>query len=305
MPELIGKNRPQADRNRSVRLAGLARRQHGVVSVDQLRSLGFSPDSISGEAARGRLIRVHPRVYAVGHSHLDLRGRLFAALLYVGSGAALSHTTAAWWWALISSPPSVIHISAPRDVESLRDVIVHRPRRFHVVTHSGVAVTAVGRTLVDTASMLGFDQVRKMVAQASFLKRLTPPEAVAALRRGRKGSAAIRRALAQQLPELAKTLSPLEDLFVVACDAAGLPAPQMNRMILGFKVDAIWPDHMLAVELDGGDAHGHPVAVHTDRSRDLRLRQAGWIILRYSRQQIENDWPAVLAELRSYLAAAN
>ncbi len=224
-----------------------------------------------------------------------------AALLYVGEGAALSHTTAASWWQLISAVPNVIHVSTPRDVRSLRKVVVHRPRHLYVVTHQGLPATAVGRTLVDTAGMLDLNEVRKMVAQASFLNRLPPVEAVSALKRGRKGSAAVRRALAQQLPELARTLSPLEDYFVIACDAAGLPAPEMNRKVLGYKVDAIWRNHKLAVEIDGGTAHGHPAAVYTDRSRDLRLRQAGWTVLRYSRQQIENEWPLVLAELRSYL----
>jgi very-short-patch-repair endonuclease len=75
----------------------------------------------------------------------------------------------------------------------------------------------------------------------------------------------------------------------------------MNRTILGHKVDAIWRERKLAVELDGGRSHGNQVAVHVDRARDLCLRQAGWIVLRYSRQQIESDWPTVLAELRAHL----
>jgi very-short-patch-repair endonuclease len=76
----------------------------------------------------------------------------------------------------------------------------------------------------------------------------------------------------------------------------------MNRTVLGFKVDAVWAEHRLIVELDGGKAHGNPLAVKTDRSRDLRLREAGWTILRYSREQIEAEWPRVLAELRARLS---
>ncbi len=272
-----------------------------MVSWRQLRDLGFSKKAISNAARAGRLIQVHPRVYAVGHGHIDLRGRLVAALLYVGRGAALSHTTGGWLWKVLEAVPTVIHVSAPGDVQSLDAVVVHHPRRFHVVRRDGLPVTAVGRTLVDIAGMLPFDAVRKAIANASFRDLLTPTEAVSALKRGRRGSAAVRLALTQTLPELARTLSPLEDLFVIRCDAAELPPPEMNRTILGFKVDAVWRDRKIAVELDGGQAHGHPAAVHTDRARDLRLRRAGWIILRYSRQQIESDWPMVLAELRSYL----
>lgn len=301
MPELSRLSTSQEERKRTVRLARLAQRQHGVVSWGQLRALGFGRNAISNAVKAARLVRVHPRVYAVGHGRIDLRGRLIAALLYAGAGAALSHTTAAWHWKLLGARPSVIHVSAPGRVRSLPTVVVHHPRRFHAVVHDGLRITAVGRTLVDVAGMLPFDQVRKAIANASYRRLLTPTEGVSALKRGRRGSAAVRRALAQMLPELAHTLSPLEDLFVIACDAAGLPAPEMNRYVLGFKVDAIWREVKVAVELDGGEAHGNPVAVHVDRARDLALRQHGWIILRYSRQQIESDWPTVLAELRSYL----
>jgi predicted transcriptional regulator of viral defense system len=303
MPELSRFTSAQAQRARTVRIAELARRQHGVVSWAQLRAGGFTERAISNARRAGRLIAVHPRVYAVGHKHLDVHGWIWAALLYVGKGAALSHTTAAWLWRLLETVPRVIHVSAPGRVGSVPGVVVHHPRHLHVVTHEGMPVTAVGRTLVDTAGMLGFDFVRKAIANASFRSLLPPGEAVSALKRGRRGSAAVRRALGQMLPELAHTVSPLEDLFVIACDTAGLPAPEMNRYVLGFKVDAIWRDMKIIVELDGGQAHGHSVAVHVDRERDLALRRAGWTVLRYSRQQIESDWPAVVAELRSYLCA--
>jgi hypothetical protein len=305
MPELSGFTSAQAQRARTVRIAEVARRQHGVVSWAQAREAGFSERAISNLARAGRLFPVHPRVYSVGHEHLDLRGEQFAALLYAGDGAGLSHMTGSWHWKLLDAAPKVIHVSAPGDVCSRPGVVVHHPRRLCIVRHEGFPVTPVGRTLVDTAGVLGFGFARKAIATASYRGLLPPGEAVSALKRGRRGSAAVRRALAQLLPELARTASPLEDLFVVSCDAADLPPPEMNRMVLGFKIDAVWRDRKVAVELDGGRAHGHPVAVHVDRDRDLKLRRAGWIVLRYSRQQIESDWPSVLAELRSYLLPPN
>jgi hypothetical protein len=150
--------------------------------------------------------------------------------------------------------------------------------------------------------MVSEELLAKAVANASYRGLINPIEAVSALKRGRRGSAVLRRVLADMLPELARTESPIEEIFVLACDSAGLPAPLMNRTVLGFKIDAIWPDRKLAVELDGSDAHGHPWAVHVDRSRDLRLRGAGWTILRYSGTQISHEWPLVAAELRSYHA---
>lgn len=290
-----------ARRDTTVRVERLARQQHGAIGWGQLRAEGLSEGAISSWIRTHRLLRVHPRVYALGHRHLDLRGRAHAALLYAGDGSGLSHTTGSWHWDLLSTPPSVIHVSAPGQVRSLERVVVHHPRELHVVKHAGLPVTPVGRTLVDIGGMLPFETLQKAIANASYRNLLPPSEAVSALRRGRRGSAAVRRALAQQLPELARTLSPLEDLFVIACDRSGLPSPEMNRMIIGYKVDAIWRNRMVAVELDGSTTHGHPAAVTSDRARELALRRAGWIVLRYSRTQIESEWPTVLAELRSYL----
>lgn len=97
----------------SVQLAALAQRQGGVVSRSQLESCGLLSSGISRWVRQGRLHRVHRGVYAVGHRAFGIEGRLHAALLHAGNGAALSHTTAARWWRLSDAEPQVIHVSAP------------------------------------------------------------------------------------------------------------------------------------------------------------------------------------------------
>jgi hypothetical protein len=129
----------------------------------------------------------------------------------------------------------------------LESVAVHHPRSLRTDVHNGLRVTAIGRTLVDLAGMRLETALAKAVATASYKGLLSPTEAVSALKRGRAGSAAVRRSLSHLLPELARTASPLEDLFVLLCDAAGLPAPEMNRVICGSKVDAVWRDQRLIV----------------------------------------------------------
>ncbi len=51
-------------------MARRAGRQHGVVSVEQLRAAGLDDSAIGRRLAGGRLHRVHLGVYAVGHMAL-------------------------------------------------------------------------------------------------------------------------------------------------------------------------------------------------------------------------------------------
>lgn len=82
-------------------LLRVADRQWGVVARWQLENCGLSGTTISRWVAAGRLHRVHPGVYAVGHRAVCREGRLLAAVLYAGRGAALSHASAASWWGLL------------------------------------------------------------------------------------------------------------------------------------------------------------------------------------------------------------
>src|SRR5919106_2377661 len=98
---------------REASLARLAERQHGVVSVTQLRELDLSPSAIRDRAAAGRLHRLHRGVYAVGHPLLPPRGRWMAAVLACGRDAVLSHRSAAALWAIRPTARSGIDVTAP------------------------------------------------------------------------------------------------------------------------------------------------------------------------------------------------
>ena len=84
-------DQPPVDR----RIAELAKRQHGVVSLTQLAGFGLTPRAVRSRVSAGRLQRRYRGVYAVGHDKLSLRGRWMAAVLAFGRGAVLSHWDAA------------------------------------------------------------------------------------------------------------------------------------------------------------------------------------------------------------------
>ena len=86
-------------------VARIAARQHGVLSIHQLRKAGLSDDAVLGRVRAGRLHRIHRGVCAVGHSGLTHEGRCMGAALACGEGAAVSHRSAAALWGLL--PPAV------------------------------------------------------------------------------------------------------------------------------------------------------------------------------------------------------
>jgi predicted transcriptional regulator of viral defense system len=53
------------------RIAGIAGRQHGVVTVEQLAEAGIDKDGVAWRVRAGRLHRLHRGVYAVGHRSLS------------------------------------------------------------------------------------------------------------------------------------------------------------------------------------------------------------------------------------------
>ena len=191
------------------RVLRLAEQQWGVIARWQLEQCGLSAAAISRWVASGRLQRIYPGVYAAGHRAIPLEGRLLAAILYAGPGAALSHVSAASWWALIPYLPETTHVTSPRRRRSLAGVRVHRAERIERVMHRGLPATPVARTLLDFASVAPPDNVRKAVAEADFQKLLDLDAIARVTGVGRPGSSKLRRALAVHRPEYARTRSEL------------------------------------------------------------------------------------------------
>ena len=285
------------------RLAAVAARQHGVISRRQLRDLGLTNTTIARWLDSGRLHRLHRQVFAVGHTALSIEGRLHAALLYAGPQAVLSHTTAAWLWELVDAEPMRIHLTVPGRPPSLPEVRAHHSRLVERVSHRGLPVTPVARTLVDLASQVSARQLRRALAEADFPGLLVPNEIQATLRPGRPGSAALRAALRGHMPELAETLSHLEECFLELCESEGLRLPEVNARVGRMRVDALWRDARLAVELDGSAAHGGWAAINRDRQRELALRAEGFRVVRYTWNQVARTPDDVVTDLKRLLGA--
>lgn len=291
---------PIAVRAVEERVVDVADRQEGVIDRRQLAECGLSGGAVSRWLERRRIHRRHPGVYILGHRKLSERGELIAALLYAGPGAALRRRSGAAWRGIVTSTPAVIEVVTPRRRKSVPGIAVRHLDRVEREMHNGLPVAPIPEILLDLATFLPLRALRNALAEADYRGLLDPPSLRAAVR-GRPGSAAINRALNDHLPQLAHTRSELEVRFLELCERAGLPLPEVNVRVAGFLVDAHWPGQQLVVELDGGEAHGRPAAVVSDRNRDLALRELGYTVRRYSWHQVVSHPERVVADLRSAL----
>lgn len=276
--------------------------QWGVIGAKQLRDCGVTKRTTDSWLGRGRLHIQHPGVYSLGHRSVPIEGRLVAALLYAGPDAVLSHATAAWWWGLIAEQPPVIELSAPRRIRRSNGVVVQRRARFDSTRHRRFPITTVAQTLLDYAGRADLLDVRRALAEADYRRWLDPEEVRAVLGRGRAGTATLRNALGRHEPQLARTRSWLEVAFVPLCESAGIPVPELNARLAGWPVDALWREERVVVELDGYNNHSTRAQMERDRRKELDLRVAGFLVIRYTRAQVIDQPELVAADLVARLA---
>lgn len=109
-------------------LQGLARKQGGVVSRRQALNSGMSAGEITAKIKFGRWRVAYRGVYVTFTGPLKRNGQLWAAVLYAGQGARLSHESAAEVIGLTDTQLSQIQVSIPagRRVTPVEGVIIHR-----------------------------------------------------------------------------------------------------------------------------------------------------------------------------------
>ena len=288
-------------RDISAKVLRLADRQAGRISAAQFAALRIDRRAVSRWTAAGYLHVVHPRVYAVGHRAPSIEADLWAAVLYAGPGAMLSHATALWWHGLLDHPPWPIQVCTPRRCHSLHGIRVYGRRAHGRILHKRLPTTTLEQALLDFAAVAPHERIRHVLANADHHKVLDIPALQVIAGSGRTGSTKLRKALARHEPKLAHTRSRLERLFVPLCERAGLPVPDFNVWIEGVLVDAVWRDRKLVVELDGKGNHSSWAQIQTDRSKEMRLRAAGFDVVRYGTLQLEEEADLVEADLlRAY-----
>jgi len=279
------------DRGISPAMHARIKAQAGIVSRQQLLRDGTNRMTIVSKVKSGQWRQVHHGVYATFTGGLTRQAELWAAVLYAGRGAVLSHETAAEILGITDRRASSIDVTipAPRRVRAPKGVTIHtsslvypRWRPFPgYPPHTFFDETVVD--LVDAAEHL--DDAIGWVTRALGRRLTKPPFLIAAM------SARKRLRWRREITEFVVTAadgteSSLEHRFDRSVVAAhGLPAP--DKQVPFTKPDGrkgrrdrAYLKYRLLVELDGKQYHLDDRR-GDDRHRDNHAATVGNTTLRY------------------------
>jgi very-short-patch-repair endonuclease len=287
-----------------VRIARIAGRQHGVITLLQLLAAGLSRKQITHRLHCGRLHRLHHGVYAVGYAAVSYEAKALAAVLACASGAGLSHLHAASAYEVSRfRRPVLIDVVVPKQRRDKQGVRVHHRAnllRSDLTIVNRIPVARPARMLVDLSDTLTPHQLANVIHRCAY-RDLFDAAATRAVSARTARTKTIERALQLHASGSAGTRSHGEDRFLALCRVE----PRVNTVLLDEEVDFFWPDHRIVVEIDGPN-HGRPATSRDDARRDAKLRAAGLDVIRLgdsgldrlARQGAAKERPELVALVR-------
>jgi predicted transcriptional regulator of viral defense system len=157
------------------RIALVASQQDGLITRQQLRTLGLDAGMIGHRLSSGRLCVVHRGVYRVAGAPASFEQQHLAAL-YAARCGAVSHLAAAVVFELEGIQSACPEITIPHERRvRLAGVVVHRTRDLgpnEVCRVGPLRVTTPARTLVDLSPILTLNDLQKAMDDA-IRKKLT------------------------------------------------------------------------------------------------------------------------------------
>lgn len=285
----------------------LAACQHGLVTVAQLSDRGVARVELRRRLRRCEWRRVRPHVIALVPSpstpRAVLREQCLAALLLLPSRAVMCGPTAARLhqvdtlrldrWLHVLLPPGV-RANAPSGVR------LHAGPPATVDVIDDVATTDLVRTVADLAAT---GTLADAVVAADSAARQDPgiiaaARAYAADRRPR-GCRRIRTAL-----DIAtgRAESALESLAWLLWHTGALPLPMQQAVVRRggrflARVDFLWPEALLIVEVDGMRKYHEPFALQREKDRQNALVAEGFTVLRFTWADVTGRPERVVAQV--------
>ncbi len=291
----------------------LASQNNGLVSFDDLIEMGYTTSAIRHRVNAGRWRKVAQRVYALSPQIDGIEPWLRAAVMTL-PGAVVSHEAAAELYGLASVPRKGPAVTVNRSgTHSYSVVTVHRTedlRTSHCVYFKGFPTTTGARTIVDLAAVMRAEPFERALDAAVSARLVTLHEVRNVMeqiaRRGKPGVATLRYLLDLRESEPEVGHSELERRFVRLVRDAGIALPESQATVSWLepweRVDFVYRDSRIAIELDGRRWHTDSETWESDRRRDQKAVAAGWTLLRFTWKQVTTEAEMVDSTLRSVLS---
>jgi Transcriptional regulator, AbiEi antitoxin len=285
----------------------LAAFQAGILSRGQLLSAGLSGALVNSRLRRGSWRRVYPGVYSSSSGDLSRIATFWAAVLYAGEGAALSHQSAAELWRLADEPGAAIHLTVPaaRRVTRKPGMVLHLSTRTSESVHPAQTPprTRLDDTVIDLWAASGNLDVAVGWVTRAIGRRRTTPERLRAAVAAR--SRLHWRSKLTELLDMDGVHSVLEYRYVRDVERPhSFPTAtrQLHARLDGRSQyrDEVYEEYQTVVELDGRIAHPGDTR-WDDIRRDNAAASTGLITLRYGWLPVGTTPCRVAAEVADVL----
>lgn len=155
--------------------------QGQTIARSQAIGLGLDAETIRNRLRYGHWQQLSTGVYAAFTGTPERESEIWAALLRVGSGAALSHWTAAERHGLTDKPGSAIHVTVQADRHPARwakipGIVIHRSSVLERARHPALLppCTRIEHTVLDLIEAAGsFDEAYDWICRAVGRRRTT------------------------------------------------------------------------------------------------------------------------------------
>ena len=297
-------------------LRGLAARQDNVFSLQQARDAGADKKVRYRRVLSGRWVRVGTAGFRQADAPLTWRGAVRAAVWDAGPRALASHHTAARLFRFPGFDDDSVEVLVPKSLDHVCTIAtVHESRRFDRVRSTSmwdIPTVARADTIVHLAPYLRVKRMGWLVDELLFTKRFdlrTLNAAFGRLAPGARGMCGLRAVLSDHSDGAPVPESELERLFLTAATSRQLPQFTRQAHIEGrsqrpSRVDFLWPDVKLIVELDGRRWHARFTDFDHDHRRDLHALAHGYRTARITWPMLTQDPDEVCADLLAARKAA-
>lgn len=224
--------------------------------------------------------------------------QLYALCRWLEPDVVASHRAAARLLGLGDIKTDLLEVTVPVKRERPPGVIIHTSdvmppcdRRIRRL----IPATDATRTAIDCCAVLSEKSAQAVIDDACHHRMTTPDRLIQRIdglaARGRNGVGLARELVEARIRNLEMPESRLTRMVLRLIQESPLPNPVSLHPVelpsgVTIHPDLAYPWLLIAIEADGWGEHGRPEGWQRDRHRDNPLQNLGWIVLRFTWEDV-------------------